>query len=104
MFSRIVFSGPILDTMPYVLHLCFVVTAQRDLVHFKIAIGLLLQGSKSKMSKKKKKDLLMKQTAITLFWRNKYISNFYNNPHLFNASLFRWFRKSFTSKFIFYMQ
>lgn len=54
MFSRIVFSGPILDTMPYVLHLCFVVTAQRDLVHFKIAIGLLLQGSKSKMSKNKK--------------------------------------------------
>lgn len=54
MFSRIVFSGPILDTMLYVLHLCFVVTAQRDLVHFKIAIGLLLQGSKSKMSKNKK--------------------------------------------------
>lgn len=54
MFTRIVFTGPILDTMPCVLHLCFVVTAQSDLVHFKIAIGLLLQGSKSKMSKKQK--------------------------------------------------
>lgn len=68
MFTRIVFAGPILDTMPYVLHLCFVVTAQSDLVHFKIAIGLLLQGSKSKMSKKtknkNKKDLLRSKLLL----------------------------------------